>query len=68
LRGLPTDMKRNLLNYVRDWWVEKAYPMLQKFIDKIDGAAKLLGVDSYSVSLSFELIGGEFTFKPIFKK
>ena len=68
LRGLPTDMKRYLLNYMRDWWIEKAYPMLRKFIDRIDGVAKLLGVDSYSISLSFALIGVEFTFKPIFKK
>jgi len=68
LRGLPTDMKRHLLNYMRDWWIEKIYPMLQKFIDKIDDVAKLLGVDSYSVSLNYAFISVGFTFKPIFKK
>lgn len=67
LRGLPTNMKRHLLNYMRDWWIEKVYPMLQEFIDKIDEVAKLLGVDSYSISLNYAFISVGFTFKPIFK-
>ena len=68
LRGLPTDMKRHLLNYMRDWWIEKIYPMLQGFVDKIDDVAKRLGVDSYSVSLDYAFISVGFTFKPTFKK
>jgi len=68
LRGLPTDMKRHLLNYMRDWWIEKIYPMLQGFVDKIDDVATRLGVDSYSVSLDYAFISVGFTFKPTFKK
>ncbi len=68
LRGLPTDMKRHLLNYMRDWWIEKIYPMLQGFVDKLDDLAKRLAVDSFSVSLNYAFISVGFTFKPTFKK
>jgi uncharacterized protein YPO0396 len=68
LRRLPTDMKRYLLNYMRDWFIGKVYPMLQSFIDKVDYVAKQLGVDSYSVSLNYAFISVGFTFKPLFKK
>lgn len=64
LRGLPTDVKRHLLNYMRDLWIEKAYPMIQAFVDKMDTVAKLLRVDSYSVSLDIAFISVGFTFKP----
>jgi hypothetical protein len=68
LRGLSADMKVHLLNYMRDWWIEKIYPVIQSFIDKIDAVAKLLGVDSYSVSLNYAFITVEFTFKSTLKK
>lgn len=68
LRGLPTNMKRHLLNYMQELWIEKLYPMLQTFVDKIDNVAKQLGVDSYSVSLNYAFIEVSFSFKPLFKK
>jgi hypothetical protein len=68
LRGLPTDMKRYLLNDRLDWWIEKVYPMIQNFIDKLDNVAKRLEVDNYSVSLNFTFISVGFTFKPTFKR
>jgi len=67
LRRLPADMKASLLNYMRDLWIEKIYPMLQGFMDKIDKVAKLLKVDSYSVSLDYAFISVSFTFKPVFE-
>ncbi|MCJ7635595.1 hypothetical protein MUP77_24795 [Candidatus Bathyarchaeota archaeon] len=63
LRGLPREMKTQLLGYIRDWWIENAYPTLQTFVDKLDNVAKLLRVEHYSVSLNFGLIGVEFEFK-----
>jgi hypothetical protein len=66
LRGLPSEMKTSVLNYMRDLWIEKIYPSLQSFVDKIDGVAKLLKVDSYSVELNFAFINIGFTFKPSF--
>lgn len=66
LRGLPSEMKVSLLNYVRDLWIEKIYPTLQSFVDKIDKVAKLLKVDSYSVELNWSFISVGFTFKPSF--
>lgn len=68
LRGLPADMKASLLGYMRDLWIEKIYPRLQGFIDKLDKVAKLLGVDTYSVSLDYAFISVSFTFKPTFQK
>jgi hypothetical protein len=68
LRGLSADIKVHLLNYMRDWWIEKIYPVIQYFIDKIDAVAKLLGVDSYSVSLNYAFITVGFTFKSTLKK
>lgn len=64
LQGLQPDAKRHLLNYMRDWWIEKAYPMIQAFVDKMDRVAKRLRVDSYSVSLDIAFISVSFTFKP----
>ena len=61
-------MKRHLLNYMQDLWIEKVYPILQTLIDKIDNVAKQLGVDSYSVSLNYAFIEVSFSFKPLFKK
>lgn len=68
LRGLPTNMKRQFLNYMQDSWVEKMYPMLQRFIDMIDKVARRLGVDSYSVSLNYAFMEVGFSFKPDFSK
>ena len=66
LRGISSEMKTSLLNYVRDLWIEKIYPTLQLFVDKIDKVAKLLKVDSYSVELNLTFISVGFTFKPSF--
>jgi len=66
LRGLPSEMKTSLMNYMRDLWIEKIYPSLQSFVDKIDRVAKLLKVDSYSVELNLAFINVGFTFKPSF--
>jgi len=63
LRDLPADLKTQLLNYMRDWWIQRAYPMLQEFIDKLDRVAKLLGVESYQISLNYPFISVSFTFK-----
>lgn len=68
LQGLPTDAKRHLLNYMRDWWIEKAYPTIQAFVDKMDHVARLLRVDSYSVSLDISFISVSFTFKPEYER
>lgn len=64
LRGLPADAKRHLLNYMRDFWIEQAYPMIQAFVDRMDSVAKLLRVDSYSISLDIAFISIGFAFKP----
>jgi len=66
LRNLPTQMKDSLVTLVRDFWIEKAYPLLQSFIDKIDSVAKKLKVDTYSVSLNLAFINVSFAFKPTF--
>jgi len=67
LRRLPAEMKTSLLNYMRDLWIERIYPTLQSFIDKIDKVAKALKVDTYSVSLEYAFISVSFSFKPVFK-
>lgn len=63
LRGLPTEMKTQFLGYMRDLWLEKAYPILRTFVDKLDNVAKLLKVEHYLISFNFGLIGIEFEFK-----
>jgi RNAse (barnase) inhibitor barstar len=66
LRNLPTQMKTSLVNLLRDFWIEQAYPLLQKFVDKLDVLAKKLKVDSYSVSMDIAFINVSFAFKPAF--
>ena len=68
LRHLPTHMKTSLVNLLRDFWIEKAYPLLQSFVDKIDSVAKKLKVDSYSVSMDIAFINVSFAFKPTFSQ
>lgn len=68
LRGLPSEIKTSLLNWMRDLWIEKIYPTLQSFVDKIDKVAKLLKVDSYSVELNLAFISVGFTFNLLLTK
>ena len=53
---------------MQDLWIEKVYPIIQAFVNKLDNVARQLGVDSYSVSLNYAFIGVSFSFKPAFKK
>jgi hypothetical protein len=68
LRALPANMKRHLLSYMQDLWIEKVYPIIQAFVSKLDDVARQLGVDSYSVSLNYAFIEVSFSFKPAFKE